>query len=281
MRRGVHEHLEFGTGEIDFPPVLRALDEVGYRGLVAVELPRHSHAAPDVAAAVAGVPARRVPRATSQRGGRWTLPGGAVMSLPAALVVGNTWLDTAIATVRDDPGAIAALFPAVGRHCGRAPIDAVDGWRTDDAARCQMLLALPPPRDRLADEVSALYRFGDADEKRAVLRGLAFLDSATPGWHLTRDALRSNDTRLVAAAMGPYARHLDDDGLATRRAQVRLHGDRPVRCGRPGRSGGRRAGRACWTRWPGSGPPPAGSMPADALALLDRLTGGEPSRAHL
>ncbi|MFF5171710.1 sugar phosphate isomerase/epimerase family protein [Micromonospora sp. NPDC000089] len=50
MRRGVHEHLEFGAGEIDFPPVLRALAEVGYRGLVAVELPRHSHAAPTVAA---------------------------------------------------------------------------------------------------------------------------------------------------------------------------------------------------------------------------------------
>ncbi|GAA4452023.1 sugar phosphate isomerase/epimerase family protein [Phytohabitans houttuyneae] len=50
MRRGVHEHLEFGTGEIDFPPVLRALAESGYRGLVAVELPRHSHAAPTVAA---------------------------------------------------------------------------------------------------------------------------------------------------------------------------------------------------------------------------------------
>jgi L-ribulose-5-phosphate 3-epimerase len=50
MRRGVHEHLEFGTGEIDFPPVLRALTEAGYRGLVAVELPRHSHAAPAVAA---------------------------------------------------------------------------------------------------------------------------------------------------------------------------------------------------------------------------------------
>jgi sugar phosphate isomerase/epimerase len=49
MRRGVHEHLEFGTGEIDFPPVLRALIDGGYRGLVAVELPRHSHAAPDVA----------------------------------------------------------------------------------------------------------------------------------------------------------------------------------------------------------------------------------------
>ncbi len=49
MRRGVHEHLEFGSGEIDFPPVLRALTDAGYRGLVAVELPRHSHAAPDVA----------------------------------------------------------------------------------------------------------------------------------------------------------------------------------------------------------------------------------------
>jgi sugar phosphate isomerase/epimerase len=50
MRRGVHEHLEFGAGEIDFPPVLRALTARGYRGLVAVELPRHSHAAPTVAA---------------------------------------------------------------------------------------------------------------------------------------------------------------------------------------------------------------------------------------
>ncbi|MEV6608010.1 sugar phosphate isomerase/epimerase family protein [Kutzneria sp. NPDC051319] len=49
MRLGVHEHLEFGEGEIDFPPVLSALDECGYRGLVAVELPRHSHAAPAVA----------------------------------------------------------------------------------------------------------------------------------------------------------------------------------------------------------------------------------------
>ncbi|MFI5930730.1 sugar phosphate isomerase/epimerase family protein [Actinoplanes sp. NPDC051494] len=49
MRRGVHEHLEFGDGEIAFRPVLRALRDGGYRGLVAVELPRHSHAAPMVA----------------------------------------------------------------------------------------------------------------------------------------------------------------------------------------------------------------------------------------
>lgn len=50
MRRGVHEHLPFGEGEIDFPPVLDALAAVGYRGLTVVELPRHSHAGPDLAA---------------------------------------------------------------------------------------------------------------------------------------------------------------------------------------------------------------------------------------
>jgi sugar phosphate isomerase/epimerase len=43
MRRGVHDHLMFGEGEIDFAPVLRALDEIGYAGGVHVELSRHSH----------------------------------------------------------------------------------------------------------------------------------------------------------------------------------------------------------------------------------------------
>jgi sugar phosphate isomerase/epimerase len=51
MRRDVHEHLEFGTGEVDFTAALRALDATGYSGLTAVELPRHSHAAPGVARA--------------------------------------------------------------------------------------------------------------------------------------------------------------------------------------------------------------------------------------
>ncbi|MGX1880763.1 sugar phosphate isomerase/epimerase family protein [Streptomyces sp. NPDC055287] len=50
MRRGVHEHLPFGDGEIDFPPVLEALAATGYQGLTVVELPRHSHAGPDLAA---------------------------------------------------------------------------------------------------------------------------------------------------------------------------------------------------------------------------------------
>ncbi|MGW1504255.1 sugar phosphate isomerase/epimerase family protein [Streptomyces mirabilis] len=50
MRRGRHEHLPFGDGEIDFPPVLEALTATGYQALTVVELPRHSHAGPHFAA---------------------------------------------------------------------------------------------------------------------------------------------------------------------------------------------------------------------------------------
>ena len=49
MRRGVHDHLMFGEGEIDFGPVLRALEEIGYAGGVHVELSRHSHDAVETA----------------------------------------------------------------------------------------------------------------------------------------------------------------------------------------------------------------------------------------
>ncbi len=49
MRRGVHEHLMFGEGEIDFPPILRTLKEINYSGGVHVELSRHSHDAVETA----------------------------------------------------------------------------------------------------------------------------------------------------------------------------------------------------------------------------------------
>ncbi len=45
MVQGVHEHLMFGRGTIDFPPILRALHEIAYAGGVHVELSRHSHMA--------------------------------------------------------------------------------------------------------------------------------------------------------------------------------------------------------------------------------------------
>jgi L-ribulose-5-phosphate 3-epimerase len=49
MRRGVHDHLMFGDGEMDFPPILRALKDIGYDGGVHVELSRHSHDAVNTA----------------------------------------------------------------------------------------------------------------------------------------------------------------------------------------------------------------------------------------
>jgi sugar phosphate isomerase/epimerase len=40
-----HEHLPFGEGEVDFPPILAAFTAAGYRGYLGVELSRHSHEA--------------------------------------------------------------------------------------------------------------------------------------------------------------------------------------------------------------------------------------------
>jgi sugar phosphate isomerase/epimerase len=49
MRRGVHDHLMFGTGEIDFVEVMAGLRAIGYAGGVHVELSRHSHDAVNTA----------------------------------------------------------------------------------------------------------------------------------------------------------------------------------------------------------------------------------------
>jgi sugar phosphate isomerase/epimerase len=45
MARGVHEHLMFGEGTMDFPPIFAALREIGYAQGLHVELSRHSHMA--------------------------------------------------------------------------------------------------------------------------------------------------------------------------------------------------------------------------------------------
>ena len=49
MRSGIHEHLMFGEGQIDFPPLLAAFVRAGYQGGLHVELSRHSHDAPHAA----------------------------------------------------------------------------------------------------------------------------------------------------------------------------------------------------------------------------------------
>lgn len=49
MRCGVHEHLMFGEGDVDFPVTFAALRAANYTGPVHVELSRHSHNAVEAA----------------------------------------------------------------------------------------------------------------------------------------------------------------------------------------------------------------------------------------
>jgi hypothetical protein len=122
------------------------------------------------------------------------------------LAGGGAWLTEARATVHADPAALATLFPAAGRHCGRAPLAHPPGWTQDDAARVLLLAAVPA--DAVPAQLESLYRYGDAAERRAVLRALDVVDlpgAGDAGLPLVHDALRTNDTRLVAAALGPYA----------------------------------------------------------------------------
>ncbi|MFV2111219.1 EboA domain-containing protein [Micromonospora sp. LOL_025] len=129
-------------------------------------------------------------------------------SLRAALrgVPDPDWLDAALRRVAAEPAAIDRFFPAAGRHCGRAPLAGAPGWSADEAARALLLTALPGDH---AAHVQARYRQGDAAEKRAVLKALPLLPIGAAGAPLLHDAIRTNDARLLAAALGPYARHLD------------------------------------------------------------------------
>lgn len=97
-------------------------------------------------------------------------------------------------------------FAEAGRHC-RTALVGQDGEDLADAARVLLLHAVQPDHAT----TTRLYSQGTAAERRAVLLALPHLgglgDQALP---LLEDALRTNDTRLVAAAVGPYAaEHLD------------------------------------------------------------------------
>lgn len=146
----------------------------------------------------------------------------------------SKWLDERLAAVldqerttwlahrRDDvvrrPDLLGEVFPAVGRQVGRGPLDG--SWTIDEAARAVLLAALAAvlSAEDLAVALSGVYRYGDSAEKRAVLRALgvrevsvALGNRAVP---LLADAIRTNDQRLLAAALGPYAtEHLDAAGF--------------------------------------------------------------------
>ncbi|NUK55488.1 EboA domain-containing protein [Streptomyces lunaelactis] len=114
----------------------------------------------------------------------------------------RAWLDEALAEARErtgedaaDPYAVPAWelrFASVGRHCGQ---DHADSVRT--------LLLVEARAD--TPTLTRLYQQGTAAERRALLLALPHLVEGPAALPLTEDALRTNDTRLVAAAVGPYA----------------------------------------------------------------------------
>jgi hypothetical protein len=122
------------------------------------------------------------------------------------------------AEIEADPSRIRTRFPAAAREIGRTPGTSPEPGteRVEDDVRVRLLAALgrglAGDADALSAEVHDLYRFGDADERRAVLLGLGHLGDAIGdrAVDLLHDALRTNDPRLVAAAMGTYAARLDD-----------------------------------------------------------------------
>lgn len=118
------------------------------------------------------------------------------------------WLAQQRDRVARDPDTIATVFPAVGRFVGRGPLhrdsapDDPHAWTADDGARTLLLVSL---QAHAAGHIALLYRHGDAAERRGVLRSLPFLTlDDTTGVPLVEDALRTNDLRLIAAALGPY-----------------------------------------------------------------------------
>ncbi|MFJ8790329.1 EboA domain-containing protein [Streptomyces sp. NPDC102462] len=114
----------------------------------------------------------------------------------------RTWLDHALAEAAAHPGSHGPIsawelrLAEAGRRCGPAHAD---------AARVLVLHAAHADTDAL----TRVYRQGTADERRAVLHALPHLVADAGALPLVQDALRTNDTRLLAAAVGPYAaRHL-------------------------------------------------------------------------
>jgi hypothetical protein len=131
------------------------------------------------------------------------------------------WLEDAEAAVRREPAALAGPFSAAGRRMGRdllvgAPPTS-PAWSVAAAARTVLLAALlagADATDGLA-ELHACWRHGTADEQLAVVQAVSVLDVGEGVRSIVLDALRTNDVRLVTAAMGRWAAaRLDDESFA-------------------------------------------------------------------
>ncbi|MER5179158.1 EboA domain-containing protein [Streptomyces sp. NPDC002896] len=121
-----------------------------------------------------------------------------------------------------DDGARAWLDQALAEaaaHQEEAPQSATPGWElrfAEAGRRCgpeyadAVRLLLLGAAGAGPATLSRIYAQGSAAERRAVLHALPHLVTGPQALALVEDALRTNDTRLVAAAVGPYAaEHLD------------------------------------------------------------------------
>ncbi|MFG1604723.1 EboA domain-containing protein [Actinoplanes sp. NPDC049265] len=113
----------------------------------------------------------------------------------------SEWLAEAESRAKAEPDALPGLFARADRKLGREPI--AGGWTAGQVGRAVLL------RDQDPATIIEIYEHGDAAEKLAVLKALPLLNMGDAGVPLLLDALRTNDTRLVAAALGGYAEHLD------------------------------------------------------------------------
>ncbi|GAA5116011.1 hypothetical protein GCM10023339_24000 [Alloalcanivorax gelatiniphagus] len=122
------------------------------------------------------------------------------------------WEDL-VAEVAGDPARLGRTFPAAARRTGRGPLPGADGVLLEDAVRVALVreAARSLDADALLAELREVYRYGDNDEKRAVLHALNGAPSEVDGSDVLLDALRTNDTRLVGAAMGAHSDRLDAD----------------------------------------------------------------------
>lgn len=115
----------------------------------------------------------------------------------------RAWLRQALDEAAAHPGTHGPIsvwelrLAEAGRRCG-SPFA--------EAARVLILHAARADPAAL----TRVYFQGTADERRAVLKALPHLVPGPDALPLVEDALRTNDTRLLTAAVGPYAaRHLD------------------------------------------------------------------------
>ncbi|BCI88592.1 hypothetical protein NIIDMKKI_37980 [Mycobacterium kansasii] len=130
-----HEHLEFGHGDLDLGAVMDALHSSGFGGVASVELPRHSHDAPNVL--------RRSMSAIN----RARLP-----------IAARSWIDNAATEIRSGPDKILEAFPKAERAMSQDSGDAAL------LARLQLLTTLVAgnPDQTAGPLVERLYQWGIA-----------------------------------------------------------------------------------------------------------------------